>query len=389
MNRDIKDERYRLVNGRKLRYGYTTGSCAAAAAAASLRMLLTGDVVSHVRVRLPGGDTAMFEIRNPCLTSNKAICSIVKDGGDDPDVTHGLSITAEVSKFDDGGILIEGGEGVGRITQEGLRCKVGDPAINPVPRKMIRENLIAISEKNGYFGGIKVRISVPGGEKIAKNTFNPRLGIVGGISILGTTGIVEPMSEKALVDTIKMDIDRRYAENCDRILIVPGNYGKDFCKNTLGIDIDRAAIISNYVGEALDYIRYKGFREVFLVGHTGKLIKIAAGVMNTHSMYADARMEVFAAHVGALGASSEMIEEILHCNTTDQAFETVSEMPWQDELKKRICNKAMEHLNFRLHNEVEIQLTMFTTNGMNTIKSPGADGMAEAFREESKVGIPR
>lgn len=150
--------------------------------------------------------------------------------------------------------------------------------------------------------GLDVEISVPGGDEIAKKTYNPRLGIVGGISILGTSGVVDPMSEKALIDTIKVVVDRQHAKDPEHILIAPGNYGRDFCREELGLDIENAVPVSNYIGEALDYIRYKGFKKILFVGHTGKLIKTAAGIMNTHSSYADGRMEIIAVHSALWGA---------------------------------------------------------------------------------------
>lgn len=381
----MKSERYRLVNGKKLRCGYTTGSCATAAAAAGLEMLLSGKKILQVEIKLPGGAYAIFDVENAQWSHEEAVCAIIKDGGDDADATHGLAVTVKVTKTNSGQIEIDGGKGVGRVTQEGLQCKVGEAAINPVPRRMIKENLLRVCERYGYKGGLNVEVSVPGGEEVGKKTFNPKLGIVGGISILGTTGIVEPMSEKALLDTIKVDIDKRYAENPDRILIAPGNYGMDFCKTYLGLDIDKAAEISNFVGEALDYIKYKGFKEILLVGHTGKLVKIAAGVMNTHSLYADARMEVFVTHSAILGAPVPLLERMLECVNTDQAFELVQDEPWFSELKKRICRRAMWFLNFRLKNEVKIEIVMFTTNRNNLIKSEGADALIEAIREDQRV----
>lgn len=381
----MKNEKYRLVNGKKLRCGYTTGSCATAAATASLEMLLTGKKVLQVDIKLPSGENAIFDVENAQWSNDEAICAIIKDGGDDADATHGLPITVRVNKTEGAEIEIDGGTGVGRVTQEGLQCKKGEAAINPVPRKMIRENLLRVCSHHGYTGGLRVEVSVPGGEEVGRKTFNPKLGIVGGISILGTTGIVEPMSEKALLDTIKVDIDKRYAENPDRILIAPGNYGMDFCKTYLGLDIDKAAEISNFVGEALDYIKYKGFKEILLVGHTGKLVKLAAGVMNTHSLYADARMEVFVTHSAMLGAPVPLLEKMLKCVNTDQAFELVQDKPWFPELKKRICDRALWFLNFRLKDEVKIEVVMFTTNRNNLIKSEGADRLIEKIRKDQGV----
>ena len=373
-------EQYKVVKGERLRCGYTTGSCAAAAATAAARMLLTGQRVPRARITLPSGESAFFDIENIEIGKDEAACSVTKDGGDDPDVTTGLPICVQVRKSGEPGIAIDGGEGVGRVTQKGLQCAVGEAAINPVPRRMIRENVSRVAEECGYRGGLSVLVSVPRGEETARKTFNPRLGIVGGISILGTTGIVEPMSEKALVDTIKVEIDKRYAENPETILIMPGNYGSKFCEEELGLDISRGAEISNYVGEALDYIRYKGFSEILFVGHTGKLIKTAAGVMNTHSSYADCRMEVIAVHAAACGAPPEKVEEILRCITTDDAFSVIGQEPYFPTVKQRILEKALDHLRFRLKDEAAIEIVMFTTNRDNIIMSKGAEALIEKIR---------
>ncbi len=388
----MNKERYKLYQGKQLRYGYTTGSCAAASASAAAAMLLGGESISEVRITLPRGETAMFEVKEPGRSGHSARCYITKDGGDDPDVTSGLHICAEVSAEEPGkedreqkepDIIIDGGEGVGRVTQEGLQCSVGEAAINPVPRRMIAENVRAVAKRYGFRGRLNVVISVPGGEETAQKTFNPRLGIVGGISILGTTGIVEPMSEKALIDTIKVEIDKRYAEDPETILIMPGNYGSDFCREELGLDLSHSAEISNYVGEALDYIKYKGFREVLFVGHTGKLIKTAAGVMNTHSSYADARMEVIGVHAACCGAPADKVEKILHCLTTDEALSLIHEEPYFEDVKQRILERAMYHLKFRLRGDrkIRVEVVMFTTKRDNIIASPGAWELIEKVRK--------
>lgn len=225
-------EKYTVKSGKKLRFGYTTGSCATAASAAAAEILLGGENIRAVTITLPSGETAVFDIEIIEKKRQRVVCAVTKDGGDDPDVTHGARILAAVTKNDNGNkaIVLKGGSGVGIITAKGLQCAVGEPAINPVPRKMINNNAENVMRKYGYSGSLEIEISVPGGEDIAKHTYNPRLGIVGGISILGTSGIVDPMSEKALVDTIKIVVDRQYADDPEHILISPGNYGRDFCR---------------------------------------------------------------------------------------------------------------------------------------------------------------
>ena len=380
-------EKYTVKNGKALRYGFTTGSCATAAAAAAAQMLLTDTAVIDAVITLPGGEQATFGIGQIDRSKSSVSCCVTKDGGDDPDATHGAEIFAAVTKAKQPGICIRGGVGVGTVTAKGLKIPVGEAAINPVPRRMIKENLQRIAKKNGFDlaqEGLEVVISVPSGVEIAKKTYNPRLGIVGGISILGTTGIVDPMSEKALVDTIKAVIDKQYAENPKRILIAPGNYGRDFCRESLHLEIERAVPVSNYIGEALDYIKYKGFQEVLLVGHTGKLIKIAAGVMNTHSAYADARMEVIGVHSAICGADGETVHRIMQCVTTDQAFDLLKEKPYYGAVKAAILEKILYHLGFRLKEETKIEVILFTGDRNHVMKSAGADRLAEAIRKDER-----
>ena len=371
-------EKFTVKNGKELRFGYTTGSCATASAAAATEMLISGNRVARAGITLPSGEKAFFEIEDVDIGEDEVTCAVTKDGGDDPDATHGAKIFASVKRSGTE-IVLKGGPGVGVVTAKGLQCEPGGPAINPVPRKMITENARRILQRHHADCGLEITISVPGGEEIAKKTYNPRLGIVGGISILGTTGIVDPMSEKALIDTIKTVVDQQYAEDPENILIAPGNYGRDFCHEYLGLDISRSVPVSNYIGEALDYIRYKGFKRILFVGHTGKLIKIAAGVMNTHSAYADCRMEVIGVHSAVCGADSETVERIMSCITTDNAFDLIKDKPYYGAVKARILEKVLDHLRFRLKGAAEIEVIMFTTDRTHVIKSPGADDMVKRY----------
>ena len=369
-------DKFIIQNGEKLRMGYTTGTTATVAAVAAGRMLLTGERLTEAKVTLPQGQEAILEIARYEVADEHCTCVVLKDGGDDPDITHGAEIHSRVSLCSEG-IEITGGEGVGVVTTDGMRCPKGEYAINPVPRKMIRENLEALSEELDYKGGFKVEINIPNGEKLAKQTYNPRLGVVGGISILGTTGIVWPMSEKALIDTIKVELDRKYADDPDSVIIAPGNYGQDYCRSNLGIDIDDAVKISNFLGEALDYISYKGFKDVLLVGHTGKLIKVAGGIMNTHSSYGDCRMEIISAYVALLGGSSNTVKKILDCVTTDQAMDIVRNEPYYEKLKVKLAERVKYHLDFRLKGKTEIEFIMFTTDKTHVMESPGARDMLQ------------
>lgn len=370
---------YIVKNGKELKFGYTTGSCATAAAAAAAEMMFTRKPIDGVSITLPNGSEVYFLLEDTVLKNDAVYCSVIKNAGDDPDVTDGAKIGCKLM-LTDSDIVVTGSRGVGIVTKKGLQCEVGEYAINPVPKKMIAKNVERVLKRNNYSGGVLIEISVENGEELAKKTYNPRLGIVGGISILGTTGIVEPMSEQALIDTIKILIDKSYAQNSERILISPGNYGEDYCKNILGLDINKAVKISNYIGEALDYIRYKGFKEILLVGHFGKLIKLAAGVMNTHSSYADCRMEIIAAHAAMFGLDKEKIVKIMNCITTDEALEILKREDIYDAVMKSILNKILKNAEFRLKGEVNFNIIMFNTAGTHVIKSTYADEAAEKFR---------
>ena len=277
-------------DGKKLRLGYTTGSCAAAAAKAAAWMLLTGSRKETITLDTPKGIRLELAVKEITMERGSVSCAIEKDSGDDPDVTKGTLIFATVTYADTSGVTIDGGFGIGRVTKRGLDQPVGNAAINSVPRQMIRENVEEVMTLADYHGGLSVVISAPEGEMLAKKTFNPRLGIVGGISILGTTGIVEPMSEKALVDTIRVELNQRKVGGAEYVLLTPGNYGSDFIHNELGLDLKVAVQVSNFIGEALDICKELGFKGAMLIGHVGKLVKIAGGMMKTPSKYGDCRM---------------------------------------------------------------------------------------------------
>lgn len=377
------DKNIIVKNGKELRMGYTTGSCATAASVAGAVMLLTGDRVPSASITLPNQESVLFHIEDIELNSQSVSCVVVKDAGDDPDATDKARIKATVS-LSDSGITVLGGKGVGVVTAVGLQCEVGQPAINPVPMKMIKENIGRVLGQYDYKKGIVVEISVLNGEEIAKKTFNPRLGIVGGISILGTTGIVEPMSEKALVDTIKIMIDKQYIINKENILISPGNYGRDYCKNILNINIDNAVKVSNYIGEALDYIAYKGFKRVLFVGHVGKLVKLAGGVMNTHSSVADCRMEIITAHAALCGATTLAIKQIMECITTDNAIEIIEKEGLTQKVWQSVMDKIKYQIDYRVRNSdgISVEVIMFKTDDSMLSCSNNAHDMKKYFEGE-------
>lgn len=373
-------DKYIVKSGKKLRLGITTGTCAAAATKACALMLLNKKIISEVKLRLPKGEEITIEIKDVSIVDGTVCCCTIKDAGDDPDVTNGIRIYSKVRRIKKG-VIIEGGIGVGIVTKPGLPCKVGEAAINPVPRRMIIEALQNVSEQFGYKGGFEVEIFVPEGEKTAKKTFNARLGIHGGISILGTTGIVEPMSEAALIDTIKLEIDSKKVNEEKILLLSPGNYGLDFMKDFLGLDINRAVKISNFVGEALDYAVYKGFDKILLIGHIGKLVKIAAGVMNTHSKVADCRNEIFAAHCALSGAKMGLIENIMNAINTDEIHKLMFDDKLSTVVYESIRKKIVFNLNYRLMNKAKVEFIIFSNESGILMKTEGADDFMAQLKE--------
>lgn len=353
-------EEYQFSQGKNLRCGYTTGSCATASAKASATMLLTGTRIDAVRIDTPKGIVLDLEPLDVEITSAYVSCAIRKDSGDDPDDTHGVLVYAKVEKTDAAGVEICGGVGVGRVTKPGLACAMGGPAINPTPRKMITSELTKVMADNHYDGGLKVTISIPAGVEIAPKTFNPRLGIVGGISVLGTSGIVEPMSEKALIETMYVEMNAQKAKGNKNLLVFFGNYGEDFARDTLHLNLADAVTCSNFVGELLDYAVFCDFETLLLVGHAGKLAKLAQGVMNTHSKYADCRTETFALQAMFHGASREVGQEIYKCLTTDEVTKVLRREGLFDAVMPEVTARIDFYMQHRVHEKIKTAALMFS-----------------------------
>lgn len=372
---------------KELRKGFTTGSCGAAAAKAALYMLLTGSVKDEIEIITPGGAVFRTEVKDIFREGNRVRCAVVKDGGDDPDVTTGLHVTAEVRAEERGDgaleIQIEGGPGVGRVTLPGLDQPVGNAAINRVPRQMIEKELTEVADLLDFRGRIRVILSVPGGETAAERTFNPRLGIEGGISILGTTGIVEPMSTRAILDTIRVELNQRKALG-DRIAAVsPGNYGLNFMKETYGYDLNRSVKCSNYVGDTVDMVREMGFRGMLLTGHIGKLIKVSGGIMNTHSKEGDARMELLTAGVIRAGGSTDTLRGILNCRVTEEALGIIQgESPaLLRKSMESVMDRILYYLRKRAGEELPVECILYSNEFGLLAASPGAMDMLEELRK--------
>ncbi len=345
---------------RQLRCGYTTGTCAALAAAGAAAFLLSGKRPETLSLLTPKGIAVETAPAVLFIKEGTAVCGVVKDGGDDADVTHGLTIEAHVRKSRLPGISIDGGEGVGRVTRPGLDQPVGAAAINRVPRRMIEQQVQQVCDELGYNGGVEVRICIPGGRETAQKTFNPQLGVEGGLSILGTSGIVEPMSEQALVDTIAVELRQTAALGSKRLLLTPGNYGEDFLReSSLSADVP-VVKCSNFIGDALDIAGTHPFEEVLLVGHIGKLVKVAGGVMNTHSRYADCRTELVCAHAAVCGASQAVCTALLQAATTDACIEILDSARLRQPVLDRLLDAIQRHLEHRAGGKYRVGAVLFS-----------------------------
>lgn len=377
-------EEYQFSQGKNLRCGYTTGSCATAAAKAAATMLLAGERVATVRIDTPKGVVLELEPLEVELAEQYVSCAIRKDSGDDPDDTNGVLVFAKVEKVAEPGVHIEGGVGVGRVTKPGLACAVGGPAINPTPRRMITAEVGSVMEQVGYSKGLLVTISIPEGVEIAKKTFNPRLGIIGGLSVLGTSGIVEPMSEKALIETMYVEMRAQKARGNKHLLVFFGNYGEDFTRDVMQLDLEGAVTCSNFVGELLDYAVFLGFETLLLIGHSGKLVKLAQGVMNTHSKYADCRTELFALEAMFHGASIEVGQEIYHCLTTDE----VTKILKREQIFEPVMDKVTERIDFymqhRVHGKIKTAAFMFSNVYGILGKTKAADELIQLHKQKGE-----
>ena len=377
-----------------MRYGFTTGSCAAAAAAAACYMLLTGRKKEEMTILTPKGISYTAKLVDISINESSAACAIVKDGGDDPDITTGAHIVAEAAFLQKESlqkdktdavqqIIIRGGKGVGRVTKPGLDQPVGEAAINHVPREMIEKEVRRICALCDYNGKLQVTISVPEGEEIAQKTFNPRLGITGGISILGTSGIVEPMSSQALLDTIQVELRQKKAMGQQMIAVTPGNYGLDFMKEAFAYDLDKSVKCSNFIGNTIDMAAETGFCGMLLTGHIGKLVKVSGGIMNTHSKEGDCRMELLAAAALKSGGSKTQALEILEAVTTEEGIRILQEGGNLQKTMQILMEKIMFYLQKRAAGRLQIECMMYANGYGLLAESSGAEAMLEALMKKN------
>ncbi|PHM38838.1 cobalt-precorrin-5B (C(1))-methyltransferase CbiD [Xenorhabdus innexi] len=332
--------------GKQYRKGYTTGSCATAAARVAALMVLRQQIIHQVSIVTPSGVTLALNVEQPLIEGDRAIAAIRKDGGDDVDATHGMLIFAQVLLNNSGVITLDGGEGIGRVTRMGVGLPIGWAAINKTPRHTIEET---VREVIGPNRGANITIFAPEGEERAKQTYNDRLGIIGGISIIGTTGIVTPMSEESWKRSLALELETKRASGMERVIFVPGNHGERFVSQQLGINANYVVTMSNFVGYMLQEAVRLEFRHIVLVGHVGKLVKIAAGIFHTHSHIADGRMETLIANLAVIGAPFELIKAVDQCDTTEAAIELIAEQGWQrvyPQIAQKICWRIDQMLRF-------------------------------------------
>lgn len=375
-------EHYIETGGKQLRCGYTTGTCAALAAVAAAELLLTGRAPKSVRLVTPKGIPVEVAPEDCCLDNGTAHCTVRKDAGDDVDATAGAEIVASVHKTDSG-ITVDGGIGVGRVTKPGLDQPVGAAAINHVPREMIRQAVQALCETVEYSGGIAVVISVPRGEEIAKRTFNPNLGIRGGISILGTSGIVEPMSTQALIDTKKIELRQAAALDPERVILTPGNYGMTFLKEHRlpGTGEVPVVVCSNFIGELLDACAADGLQQVLVVGHIGKMVKLAGGIMNTHSRWGDCRVELICAHAAICGADTDLCRRLMEAATADACIALLLRAGLWAAVCDSLLNAVQSHLDRRAGGRYRVGAVLFSNVYGELGRTVGAQALLADWKE--------
>lgn len=374
---------YTYKNGQRLRLGRTTGSCAALAARAAALRLLDGSWPQTTRITTPGGTCIEAPVLEPAHGQDWAQCAVRKDAGDDPDVTDGVLVCARVACTSEKGISIDGGEGVGRVTRPGLDQPPGAAAINSTPRAMIADALQAVCQQYGYAGGLDVIISIPGGRELAARTFNPHLGIEGGLSVIGTSGIVEPASTRAVVDTIAVEMRMRQAAGQKYLLAAPGRYGLDYARRHPRLQHARPLQCANFVGETIDLAASMGFAGVLFVSHAGKFVKIAGGVMDTHSQTADARTDVLALHTGLAGGPQWLMRAVLECAAVDEALELLHPAGLLDGTVQSLLSRAQWYLARRAGPGLRVGAVVFSSAFGELGMTPGAEELVARLEEEN------
>ncbi|HBF5457405.1 TPA: cobalt-precorrin-5B (C(1))-methyltransferase [Clostridioides difficile] len=406
-------EEYVYIDGKKYRRGYTTGSCATGASKAAVYMLITKNRINTINIDTPKGIPLLLKVDNINISDTFVECSIKKDGGDDIDATHTMDIYAraeivakndknkgyltlkdidslstnsecksELYKF----IRVYSGIGIGVVTKKGLSVDVGKPAINPTPLKMINHEIRKLIGDNfesilGNDKVLKITIFAPQGETVAKKTFNPRLGIVGGISIIGTTGIVEPMSDEGWKKSLSIELQMKKEQGLDKIILVPGNHGEQFIREKLNLDIKYVVRVSNFIGYMIKEAQRIGYKKILMAGHIGKFIKVSAGIFNTHSKVADARSEILVANLALMGARYEFLNKINQCVTTEEAVELINSSEYR-EVYNILSNKCRERVKQYLNedsDDIDVEVIIFSMDKSLLGKSDNTDDLVEVF----------
>ncbi|ALP05799.1 cobalt-precorrin-6A synthase [Clostridioides difficile] len=402
-----------IYRWKKYRRGYTTGSCATGASKAAVYMLITKNRINTINIDTPKGIPLLLKVDNINIFDTFVECSIKKDGGDDIDATHTMDIYAraeivakndknkgyltlkdidslstnsecksELYKF----IRVYGGTGIGVVTKKGLSVDVGKPAINPTPLKMINHEIRKLIGDNfesilGNDKVLKITIFAPQGETVAKKTFNPRLGIVGGISIIGTTGIVEPMSDEGWKKSLSIELQMKKEQGLDKIILVPGNHGEQFIREKLNLDIKYVVRVSNFIGYMIKEAQRIGYKKILMAGHIGKFIKVSAGIFNTHSKVADARSEILVANLALMGARYEFLNKINQCVTTEEAVELINNSEYR-EVYNILSNKCRERVKQYLNedsDDIDVEVIIFSMDKSLLGKSDNTDDLVEVF----------
>ncbi|WP_195337089.1 cobalt-precorrin-5B (C(1))-methyltransferase CbiD [Paraclostridium bifermentans] len=372
-------EEYVYIDGKKYKRGYTTGSCATGAAKAATHMFLTKETLETVNIDTPKGIPLNLKVENVDINNDFAQCSIQKDGGDDIDATHKMYIYAKAEHNDSNEIIIDGGIGIGRVTKKGLGIEIGKAAINKTPISMIQSEVRKVI---GDTKGVKITIFAPEGETIAKKTFNPRLGIVGGISIIGTTGIVEPMSDEGWKKSLSIELEMKKAQGMDKVILVPGNHGEMFIKESLGIDSKYIVRTSNFIGYMLKEAQRIGFKKILMAGHLGKYVKIAGGIFNTHSKVADARNEILIANLALMNAPFELINKVNECLTTEEFIEILEGDKYKKykEIYNILSEKCKKRIDIYMNDdEIDIEVMIFSMEKKLLGESKKAGDLKEVF----------
>ena len=390
-------DQYIYKNQKKMALGITTGSCAALTARAATLHLMGYGPVSESSLMTPKGIRVTFPVELVEDSKEKAEYRIKKDPGDDPDVTHGTYIHTSVRRASENEIpefafhselypnlYLDGGEGVGRVTKPGLTQPVGYAAINEVPRSMIFQAVADVLDSADEHGIFLITVHIPEGRALAKKTFNPRLGIENGISVLGTSGIIEPMSDKAIVDTTETLIRQRKGLGHETLLVTPGNYGQGYVTDYLGMDLSSSIKCSNFMGETIDLAVSYEFKQLLLVGNIGKIAKLSAGIMNTHSHTADCRWEIIAANAAMCGASKELLQTLESCITTEEMLKYLDQEDLIKPVMTRIMERVEKYVSMRAGDTMKIGVYMFSENYGLLGQTSLAEEILEAVKAEEQ-----